>query len=367
MKIKISSYKDKYRCVSLSKCESTTDKMLSLTYDVVELKNHTLIFYPDKKEFELTDDEYNTMNTVGEYSILEFFKGEIFVYYNSESDDNTIFITNKCNSNCIMCPVSDVARKTSDIKDINQIMKICKQIPSDTPHITITGGEPFMLKKDIFIMFEYMKEYLNDIEYLLLTNGRIFADDEYFELFLKSAPDNLMIGIPIHGYDDITHDGITRSKGSFKQTKKGIKKLLAAGIRIEIRIVVSKLNISFINEIADLIIREFKGAYSIKVMGLEMLGNARINFDKVWIDYNEAFSKSKEAIEKMIMHGFDVGLYNFPLCCVDSRFWNIAEKSISDYKVRFLEECEICRKKELCGGMFSGTYRLMKGYIKPII
>lgn len=365
--LKICKYDGKYRLASFARKPETLYEMQNRRYEIVYQKNEMLTFYPEKRQIKLERDEIFAFEQIGEYSILEFSEEGCYIYYDSLRTDNALFITNKCNSNCIMCPTSDTIRKNSEITPIDNLLKICSQIPNDTEHITITGGEPFLLKKNIFQLFNYLKNNLNSVEYLLLTNGRVFSDAEYFRLFCETVPDNLIIGIPLHGYDERTHDFITRSTNSFIQTLHGIKRLLSRHIRVELRIVVSKLNIEFIDKIANLIIDELKGIYSVKFLGLEMLGNARHNMDQVWIDYQSSFEYLKLPIRKLVINEFNVGVYNYPLCCVDKSYWAMCEKSITDYKIRFLKECNECRKRDACGGMFKGTFRLMKGKIKAIL
>lgn len=366
MMLKLNNYDRGYHIASFAKTDSALNDMKKRDYSIVCLNADSLLFYPEQWCVKLEEDEIDLFNKVGEYSILEFGKDGVYVYYDSTSIDNALFITNKCNSNCIMCPTSDIVRKNSGIESIDNLLKISSQIPNDAAHITITGGEPFLLKKDIYNLFSYLKSNLNEIEYLLLTNGRALADKEYFDLFKYNVPDNIIVGIPIHGYDNITHDGITRAKNSLQQTVKGIKNLLSVHIRVEIRIVVSKLNAKFIDKIVDLVVTELKGVYTVKFIGLEMLGNARRNINQVWMNYNDSFKYLRSPIKKLVLNGFNVGIYNYPLCCVDKGYWSMCEKSITDYKIRYLPECDACSKKDACGGMFSGTYRLMEGIVKAI-
>ena len=363
MMLKLNNYDRGYHIASFAKTDSALNDMKKRDYSIVCLNADSLLFYPEQWCVKLEEDEIDLFNKVGEYSILEFGKDGVYVYYDSTSIDNALFITNKCNSNCIMCPTSDIVRKNSGIESIDNLLKISSQIPNDAAHITITGGEPFLLKKDIYKLFSYLKSNLNEIEYLLLTNGRALADKEYFDLFKYNVPDNIIVGIPIHGYDNITHDGITRAKNSLQQTVKGIKNLLSVHIRVEIRIVVSKLNAKFID---NLVVTELKGVYTVKFIGLEMLGNARRNINQVWMNYNDSFKYLRSPIKKLVLNGFNVGIYNYPLCCVDKGYWSMCEKSITDYKIRYLPECDACSKKDACGGMFSGTYRLMEGIVKAI-
>lgn len=366
MMLKVCNYDKGYHIASFAKSTHVFESMKQKKYNIVYMEENTLRFFPEQWEVLLEEDEITALCEVEEYSIFEFNKEGIYVYYDAESLDNALFITNRCNSNCIMCPTSDAVRRGSGIESIEALLKICSQIPSDAAHITITGGEPFLLKKDIFQMFRYLKENLNEIEYLLLTNGRALADQNYFQMFRNSIPENLLVGIPLHGYDAATHDGITRAAGSFEQTMKGLKNLLSTHIRVEIRIVVSKMNIGFLDKIVDVIIKELKRAYTVRFIGLEMLGNARHNREKVWIDYKESFRYMENPIKKLVLGGFNVGIYNYPLCCVKRGYWPMCEKSITEYKVRYLPECDECTKRDACGGMFQGTFRWMEGIVEAI-
>lgn len=167
-------------------------------------------------------------------------------------------------------------------------------------HILLLLAGTFPIKKDIFSLFKYLKDNLNDVEYLLLTNARALSNKEYFELFKQTIPDNLLIGIPIHGHNATRHDAITRANGSFKQTMTAIHRLMSTHIRVEIRIVVSLLNIDDIEEIAKLIVKECKGVYTVKFIGLEMLGNARRNLKMFGSIIRTLLSKMKSAIDLLI-------------------------------------------------------------------
>ena len=79
--------------------------------------------------------------------------GIIRILYRDDSNDNAIVVTNQCNSNCIMCPDSDIVRNTRENPDIKKLIEQVKYIPNDTKHITITGGEPGLLKENLFCFF----------------------------------------------------------------------------------------------------------------------------------------------------------------------------------------------------------------------
>ena len=224
-----------------------------------------------------------------------------------------------------------------------------------------------MLGVDIFDFLDFLKKKFIYTEFLILTNGRIFSVWEYCKKLMDTIPDFTILGIPIHGSSACVHDYITRVDGSFVQTKRGIQNLLKLGIRIELRVVVSRLNIKDLSNIAKLIKEELEGVEYVSIMAMEMTGNAKKYQDDVWISYSEAFNGVRNAVKLLIESGIDVKLYNFPLCTVDKKFWTLCEKSISSDKVRYTEECNQCKQKDACGGVFAGTYLLEKDDLEPIL
>ncbi len=329
--------------------------------------NESITLLPENVTIEVSHKVYEMINYCDNFDVVFINEqGRGYLCYNNRSEDNALVLTQRCNSNCIMCPTAEgIRRKDNVALSPLEVLQLIKYIPSDTKHITITGGEPFLIRDIIFDILAECKKRLNSTTFLLLTNGRAFAYKDYVDKFINTKPDNIVVGIPIHGYNPTTHDYITQAKGSFLQTMVGIRNLLNNNVNVEIRLVISKLNMDFIDKIADLIINEIPDVSSVKFMGLEMLGNAAKHQDKVWIPYKVAFEKSKSAILKIIKSGIDVRLYNFPLCAVDEEFHMICAKSITDYKVKFPDECDSCSKKSICGGIFSGTMRLSKDEVYP--
>ena len=122
-----------------------------------------------------------------------------------------------------------------------------------------------------------------------------------------------------------------------------------------------------ITNIAKLIIKLFSSVAVVHFVGLEMRGNCVVHPDKVLISYQDAFIKSKDAIKLLIRNGIDVGLYNFPYCMIDKKYWPIAQKSISAYKSMFYDECNNCTLRDECCGIFLATMNYYKPKVYPII
>lgn len=370
MSLRFKDYNLGHRVVSLALDERARDKLISEELSLVYMdENRNEIFLlPEKVVLSKDIDDIVKIRTYNNYDVFEIWGNGNFVRkYNDKSDDNYFFITGKCNSNCMMCPSPEYSRRTSETVNLDDLMELARHIPSDTSHMTITGGEPFLMGEQIFTFLQYLKERFIGTEFLFLTNGRIFAIDKYLQQFCETAPYNSIVAIPIHGSCQKVHDSITRADGSLMQTKIGIKRLLKKGFPVEIRLVVNKINVQDFDNIAKLIIREFKGVEYVSVIAMEMTGTARKNLEEVWIPYRKSFFYIANAIRLLVENGIDVKLYNFPLCTVDKSFWTLCEKSISDNKVRFADECYSCRYKGACSGIFAGTLQLERDELRPIL
>ena len=368
MSIKFMEYSCGYRIVSLALDDCVKEVQVEKDLSVLYVSDTEIVLLPDEIILSRDLSDVEQLRQFNNYDVVEIWEnGVVRRIYNDSSNDNYFFVTGSCNSNCVMCPSPDATRKNVPQTNVAELIELAKHIPSDAPHLTITGGEPFLVGERIFPFIHYLKNNFQSTEFLFLTNGRVFSIEKYLHQFVEVIPFNSIVAIPIHGSCDSIHDSITRANGSFMQTKYGIKQLLKNNIRVEIRLVVSRLNINDFDKLAELIITQFKGIEYVSVIAMEMTGNARVNKEQVWIPYREAFDLIAGAVRKLIENGVDVKLYNFPICTVQKPFWTLCEKSISENKVRFAESCGECKYKATCGGVFAGTFQLERDELKAII
>lgn len=293
--------------------------------------------------------------------------GVVHCVYNSLSGDNALVFTMQCNSNCIMCPCSERSRKNGQLTTAGELITMVDYMPEDVAHLTLTGGEPTLLKEDFFRFLSHVQAHRSQTHFQLLTNGRAFCDYRFTQRFIQCLPDHIDVGIPLYGYDAETHDAITRTPGSFKQAVIGIHNLLHYHIDVEVRVVLTKQNVDYLPRIAAYIAKYLPGVNKVAFMGLELMGNAAKNRDAVWIPYEEAAQKSGAAIRHLIASGINVQLFNIPLCKVPRSLWHICAMSITDYKVRYDDGCDRCAMKEICGGIFQSTQRVANIQTQPIM
>lgn len=366
--IKIKNYKGFFRILSIAKNEMDCRELSANCLDFLFVTENDATIYPDQIKLTNEVGEVIELNKYNSFDVIEVWEnGLVSRKYNDKSDDNYFFITGSCNSNCVMCPSPDFSRKNSKAVPLQELIELARHIPKDTPHLTITGGEPFMIGDCIFTFIEYLKTSFLNTEFLFLTNGRIFSIPKYVKLFNECVPAYSVVAIPIHGSCSKIHDEITRSPGSFNQTKAGITQLLRNNIAVELRLVANKMNIDDFEKIAELIINSFSSVTYVSIIAMEMTGNARLNYKDVWIPYRETFQKIETTILKLLKAGIEVKLYNFPLCTISSSYWSISKQSISYEKIRYSNKCQKCKVKTECGGIFSGTKDLEESELEAII
>jgi MoaA/NifB/PqqE/SkfB family radical SAM enzyme len=157
-------------------------------------------------------------------------------------------ITHRCNLKCNMCGhygEAGVNPKYRDELSIPKLKIIIDDISSFSPFVTITGGEPF-IRKDIMEILWLFKE--KNISFGLLTNGTLINSDIAHKLAIINPS---YMNISVDGPKEI-HEQI-RGNNTFDRTINAIKLLQNAGCsNLTINCVISKLNFEYLEEMADL-------------------------------------------------------------------------------------------------------------------
>jgi His-Xaa-Ser system radical SAM maturase HxsC len=290
-------------------------------------------------------------------------EGSVNTLYRVSSNHNSLLVTERCNSNCLMC--SQPPKNRNDIPYLFDLYKkLIPLIPKDCQEIGITGGEPTLMGDLFFELLQLIKDELPDTEIHCLTNGRSFAWSNMAERLSILNLNRLMLGIPLYSdyYQD--HDYIVQAKDAFNQTLRGLHNLATYDQRIEIRIVLHKLTIPRLTKLAKYIYKNLPFVEHIAFMGLEYTGYTPYNIEKLWIDPFDYMEELEEAVEYLATQGMNVSIYNSQLCVLPETIWKYTRKSISDWKNIYLDECSKCSKKEECGGLFASCERVHSKHLK---
>ena len=152
----------------------------------------------------------------------------------------TLFLelTPRCTLDCRMCYVHLTPEQMGDRRELTTeewIRIIDEALPLGTFRVVLTGGES-MLHEGFWEIYSHLRE--NGVLVSVNTNGLLLTD-EAIARFRASPPASLRI--TLYGADD---DGYERCTGhrAFTPIVCNIKKLVAAGIKPQLTVTVSRYN-----------------------------------------------------------------------------------------------------------------------------
>lgn len=273
--------------------------------------------------------------------------------YRRNSHHNSMLLTERCNSNCIMCSQPPKLYDDSHLTDA--WLKAIPLMSPDTEFLGITGGEPTILGDGLFQLLRCCKAFLPSTSIHLLSNGRLFNYLSLCQELQSVAHSDLMIGIPL--YSDLAdrHDFVVQARGAFDQTLRGIVNLERCNQRVEIRIVLHRHTVDRLPQFARFVATNLPFVEHIALMGLEMMGHVRVNLESLWIDPWDYQENLRKAVDEFLVHKTNFSIYNHQLCVLDRSLWPFARKSISDWKNEYVGDCHGCKAIESCGGFFASS------------
>jgi His-Xaa-Ser system radical SAM maturase HxsC len=308
----------------------------------------------------------NELSHVGEGDILRVNprRGELWVMYRRQSRFNSMLLTERCNSWCVMC--SQPPKTAKDDYLIDAWSAAIPLMSPDTAELGITGGEPTLLGSRFLELVSLCARELPKTGLHVLTNGRKF---NYLGLARQLAtiqhPD-LMLGIPL--YSDLAwqHDLVVQADNAFDQTIRGILNLARCRVRIEVRVVIHRHTADRLPQLCAYIARNLPFVEHIALMGLEPIGFGKTNLDSLWIDPLDYQPQLKAAVECLQNYGLRASIYNHQLCVLPMSLWAFARQSISDWKNIYMPACTDCAARNECAGFFHSAANAHSRGIRPV-
>jgi His-Xaa-Ser system radical SAM maturase HxsC len=297
--------------------------------------------------------------------VIQPSTGFVRTLFRPDSSNNSLFFTERCNSNCLMC--SQPPKDRDDVEhQVRTNLELIELIDPAPDYLGITGGEPTLIGDGLFTILATLRDKLAKTDVHMLTNGRLFAWKEFTRRLAAVGHPRLVLGIPLYSDDPTMHDYVVQAKQAFDQTVLGLHWLARCQQQVEIRVVLHRLSIPRLPHLAAYIYRNFPFAAHIALMGLEPTGYTPRNRQELWIDPVDYQDELEEAVETLSVRGMNVSLYNLQLCLLRPSLWKFARKSISDWKNMFLPECERCSVVDECGGLFQSAERLHSAHIRAL-
>jgi len=152
----------------------------------------------------------------------------------------------RCNLRCKHCYSTSLDIDFKDELTTDQIKTTIDDLKvAQVPVLILSGGEP-LLRPDIYEITAYAKE--KGFYVALSTNGTLIDESNIEQI---KAADYQYVGISIDGLEEF-HDEFRRQKGSFKTSMHAIKLCKEAGIKIGMRLCLTKENFDDIPAMLDL-------------------------------------------------------------------------------------------------------------------
>ncbi len=149
-------------------------------------------------------------------------------------------LTSRCNLRCQHCylgPQDEQQKKRNQELTSGQVKaNIDELVKAGCLTLTITGGDP-MMRRDFAEVYRYARE--QGLLVSVFCDG-ILVTEKIITLFREFPPRR--VEVSIYGATEETYETVTRVPGSFEHAKRGIQRLLDAGIHLELKTVLMALN-----------------------------------------------------------------------------------------------------------------------------
>jgi His-Xaa-Ser system radical SAM maturase HxsC len=290
--------------------------------------------------------------------------GRIDTLFRVASPNNSLFVTERCNSRCLMC--SQPPRLVDDIEYFSALNRtLVPLLPKSLPTLGVTGGEPTLLGHHLVELLRLVAAELPETQLEILSNGRALSRPAIARRIAEAATERTLFTIPLYSDFGPQHDYIVQARDAFAQTVLGLHQLARFGVRAEIRVVLHRQSIGRLPSLARFIQKNLSFVEHVAFMGMEHTGYARIHDDVLWIDPPEYANELEAAVDYLTSFGYPVSLYNLQPCLVAPSLRPFLRTSISDWKREYLPACEGCSLREECGGVF-GTSRRHSHLIRAV-
>jgi His-Xaa-Ser system radical SAM maturase HxsC len=330
-----------------------------------ELKQINRLASSNIGNLALLTDSKELFNLSGIPSIYEYgeqiLPGDVVAAYDDakfahilfrESDaHHTVFLTNRCNSNCLMCSQPPTPQNDSWL--IDEAIQVANHMRMSPGLIGFTGGEPLLLGDSLKVVLTAFRDCHPETAIDLLTNGRLLSEQAFTALFPEESPKNITWMVPLYGHADFLHDFVVQSPGAFEQTLDGLLTLQNHHQPIQLRIVLIKPVLEVLPQLCAFIARNLPFVYEVALMGCEPIGFALANRDACEVDVRDWWNEIEAGIAHLHRIRLTVLLMNIPLCALPAHLHRYAHRSISDWKNAFADECKSCVANDQCTGLFA--------------
>ncbi|QVX17090.1 His-Xaa-Ser system radical SAM maturase HxsC [Pseudomonas congelans] len=273
------------------------------------------------------------------------------VLFRYADQHHTVFLTNRCNSYCLMC--SQPPTKHDDSWLADEAVQVANHMACSPHTLGFSGGEPLLLGERLSWVLNTFAQRHPSTRYDVLSNGRLLADPSDAKHLLHGLGGHITWMVPLYGHADFLHDFVVQSPGAFEETLAGLLNLHRFGQAIQLRIVLIRPVLENLAGLCEFIGRNLPFVREVALMACEPIGFALANPELTDIDLRDWSAELRDGFTTLKRAKVPAILMNAPLCALPQTLWPYAHKSISDWKRTFADDCATCTVKTECAGLFS--------------
>lgn len=301
----------------------------------------------------------------GDVVVPHVDKEECIVLLRESDAHHALFMTNRCNSHCLMC--SQPPTPGDDSWLVQEAVDAIRHLRRSPAMLGLTGGEPLLLGAGLRRVLDAVQLHHPTTRAEVLTNGRLFADPHVVGQILTGLPTPVRWLIPLYGHADFVHDFVVQAPGAFDETLSGLLALQTHRQEVQLRTVLIEPVLQILPELAGFVGRNLPFVREFALMGCEPIGYALANRQLCQVDLSSRSQTLEQATRVLRQHDVPHLLMNTPLCALPRTMWALAHRSISDWKNVYAEECGQCAVKSECAGLFSWHEKGWKPtFLKPM-
>ncbi len=204
-------------------------------------------------------------------------------------------ITRSCNLRCAHCRASSSDNSYEGELSTQEALVLIDQISEvANPIIILTGGEP-LARSDVYSIAEYARD--KGLRVVMGTNGTLVTQQTAAQL---KASGLSRISVSLDFPTAEMQDKFRGQTGAFEAALSGLRNIRQAGMEVQINCTLTRLNITYLNDLLDLALRE--GAVAFHPFFLVPTGRGK-GLSEVELDAGEYESALNWIYDKQIELG----------------------------------------------------------------
>ena len=222
-----------------------------------------------------------------------------------------------CNNNCVFCAAgskqSRANRKEMKASQISRALDRRNVGAGDV--VVVNGGEPTVHPEIISILEDASSR---GAFVYLFSNGLKLSEMDFAYSLVEAGVNR--IAVPIYSHIAKTHDLLTRHKGSFADTIRGINNLFSIReqnrhpLEIELKTLVCLMNMNHLPQIVKMIIEKFPQPNYFLFSSMYVSDAVFSSMHAIVPRLSRCAPVLRQSIDIAVAAGLDVCLYYIPLC-----------------------------------------------------